>query len=56
MLCLRLTDKQMEMLQLFTDVKGFSSEVESVRHIIDGLEAWMRRQEADMEDEPTAAP
>lgn len=53
-ICLRLTERQLEVLQLYTDVKGFSTEVDALRHIIDGLEGWLKKQDADMEDEPTA--
>lgn len=43
-LCLRLTEKQFAILQLYTDVKGFDTEVEALRHIVDGLEAWLTSQ------------
>lgn len=47
-LCLRLTDKQAELLQRYADIKRFDSSVDAVRHMIDGLEDWLRRQ-ASME-------
>lgn len=57
-LCLRLTEKQFAILQLYAEVKGFGTEVDALRHIIDGLESWLKQQDADVDDEPTptAAP
>lgn len=55
-LCLRLTEKQFGILQRYTDVKGFNSEVEALRHIVDGLEAWLARQDVDEPAEERGAP
>jgi hypothetical protein len=52
-LCLRLTEKQFAILQLYAEVKGFSTEVDALRHIVDGLEGWLKQQDADVDDEPT---
>lgn len=51
-LCLRLTAKQLSVLQLYAGVKGFDTEVDALRHIINGLEAWLEKQDADVDDGP----
>lgn len=43
-LCLRLTDRQLELLQRYVDFKEFDSEVDALRHMVDGLEPWLARQ------------
>jgi len=45
-LCLRLTDKQLELLQSYQSVRGKDSEVDAVRLMIDGLEDWLDRHYA----------
>lgn len=43
--CLRLNDRQKELLQIYAAVKELS-EVDAIRLMIDGLEGWLKRQEA----------
>lgn len=50
-LCLRLTDKQLHVLQAYTNAKGLDTEVDALRHIIDGLETWLRNR-AQEDPEP----
>ena len=45
-LCLRLTDRQLELLQRYADFRDFDSEVDALRKMVDGLEDWLARQEA----------
>jgi len=45
-LCLRLTDKQLELLQSYQSVRGMDSEVDAMRLMVDGLEAWLDRHYA----------
>jgi len=45
-LCLRLTDKQLELLQSYQSVRDMDSEVDAMRLMIDGLEAWLDRHHA----------
>lgn len=45
-LCLRLTDRQHELLEAYSGYKGFDTGVDAIRSIIDGLDGWLRRQEA----------
>lgn len=45
-LCLRLTDKQLDLLQSYQSVRGKDSEVDAVRLMIDGLEDWLERHHA----------
>lgn len=42
--CLRLTDRQNELLAKYASFKGFESDMDAVRAMIDGLEDWFRRQ------------
>lgn len=49
-LCLRLTEKQLGFLQIYAGIKGFETEVEALRHIIDGLGPWLESQSADVDD------
>jgi hypothetical protein len=44
--CLRLTDRQEELLQRYAEFKGYETDMDAVRAMIDGLEDWFRRQEA----------
>lgn len=44
--CLRLTDRQAELLEIYSAFKGYPSNVVAIRSIIDGLEDWLRRQAA----------
>lgn len=44
--CLRLTKKQEELLQRYTDFREFNTDMDAIRAMIDGLEDWFRRQEA----------
>lgn len=44
--CLRLTDKQLELLQRYQDVREQDSEVDALRLMIDGLESWLVRRSA----------
>lgn len=44
--CLRLNDQQEELLRRYAAFKGFKSEVNAVRAMIDGMEDWFARQEA----------
>lgn len=43
-LCLRLSDRQLELLRRYVSIRHFSSEVEAIRYMIDGLEDWLARQ------------
>lgn len=43
-ICLRLTDKQMYLLDQYCARRGFESEVDAVRVMIDGVEEWLTRQ------------
>lgn len=43
-LYLRLTDRQLELLRLYVDFKDYDSEVDAIRHMIDGLGPWLERQ------------
>ncbi|MGE3483526.1 MAG: GIY-YIG nuclease family protein [Nitrospira sp.] len=45
-LCLRLSDRQMELLQHYVQIRHFDSEVEALRFMIDGLADWLSRQSA----------
>lgn len=45
-MCLRLKDRQLGLLQRYVDLKGYASEAEAIRNMIDGLEDWLARQEA----------
>lgn len=45
-LCLRLTDRQLELLQRYVDFKEYESEVDALRKMVDGLEDWLARQSA----------
>lgn len=47
---LRLTDKQLELLQRYVDFKDYDSEQDAIRKMIDGLEAWLARQLASQQD------
>jgi hypothetical protein len=42
--CLRLTDKQKTLLRRYTEFRDYTSEVDAVRGMIDGLEGWLQRQ------------
>jgi hypothetical protein len=53
--CLRLTDDQAELLRRYVAYRGFKSEVDAVRAMIDGLEDWFQRQEARQEAKERAA-
>lgn len=44
--CLRLTDRQEDLLVRYTSLKGLESEMDAVRLMIDGLDDWFRRQES----------
>ena len=43
-LCLRLTDRQAELLGAYADIKDFDSSVDALRNIIDGLDTWLKRE------------
>ena len=43
-LCLRLTTSQLDLLNAYTEFKGFKSGVDSIRFMIDGLEGWLAKQ------------
>lgn len=45
-MCLRLTDRQLELLGRYAQHRGFNTGVDAVRHMIDGLEDWLARQES----------
>ena len=42
--CLRLTDSQHLLLQRYAEFRGYESEVDAIRGMIDGLEDWFLRQ------------
>lgn len=42
-LCVRLSDKQLSLLQVYAEHRGYLSEVDALRFIIDGLEGWFER-------------
>lgn len=44
--CLRLTAKQEELLQLYTDFREFNTQMDAIRAMIDGLESWLSKQAA----------
>jgi hypothetical protein len=44
--CLRLTDRQQELLKRYTEVKDLDTEVDALRRIIDGLEDFLARHAA----------
>ena len=47
--CLRLTDRQAELLRRYADFRDFDSEVDALRKMVDGLEDWLARQSAKAE-------
>ena len=49
--CLSITKRQKRLLQEYAHIRGFKSEVAAVRHMINGLEAWLDRQRASVETE-----
>lgn len=46
--CLRLTDRQEELLQRYADFKEYGTDMDAIRALIDGLEDWFKRQEAKL--------
>ena len=50
-LCLRLTDHQLYLLKRYADYKDMSSEVDALRSIVDGLEDWLDRRDAEVRKE-----
>ena len=44
--CLRLTGRQEELLQKYTDFKDYDTDMDAIRGLLDGLEDFFRRQEA----------
>jgi hypothetical protein len=47
--CLRLTDRQAELLRRYADFRDFDSEVDALRKMVDGLEDWLNRQNSRAE-------
>lgn len=45
-LCLRLTDPQFEIIQRYKTRRGFKTEAEALRHVIDDLESWIKQRTA----------
>lgn len=45
-ICLRLTNLQMELLDRYCDQRNFNTEVEALRSMIDGVEDWLKKREA----------
>jgi hypothetical protein len=45
-LCLRLNDRQLHLLRRYMSFREFTSEVDALRQIVDGLESWLSREEA----------
>ena len=43
-LCLRLSNRQILLLERYSAIRHFDSEVEALRFMIDGLEDWLARQ------------
>lgn len=43
-MCLRLSARQKELLSLYAEFKHFDTDVEAIRFMISGLEAWLRKQ------------
>ena len=46
--CLRINDDQAHLLRKYVAFRGFKSEVDAIRVMIDGLEDWFLRQEAKL--------
>jgi hypothetical protein len=46
--CLRLTDHQEELLQRYTSFRGYATDMDAIRGLIDGLDDWFRRQQAKL--------
>ncbi len=55
-LCLRLTDRQLELLKRYKVVRGVETEVDAVRFMIDGLEKWLAKRESPQPGEHQSAP
>lgn len=53
---LRLTDRQLELLQRYVDFKGYDSEQDAIRNMVDGLESWLTRQLAKRDIAGSAGP
>lgn len=47
-LCLRLSDRQVELLEHYVTIRHFDSGVEALRFMIDGLEDWLNRQSSKL--------
>lgn len=45
--CLRLTDRQLELLKEYTLYRNMETEVDAIRYMIDGLESWLAKRQAD---------
>lgn len=45
-LCLRLTERQLDLLRRYSNYRHYDTEVDAIRKMIDGLEDWLARQAA----------
>jgi len=45
--CLRLNDREMELLEAYTRYRDMDTEVDAIRHMISGLESWLARRRAE---------
>lgn len=55
-LCLRLNDREKELLEIYTEVRDHPSEVAAVRHMINGLENWLAKHLRATEERSSADP
>jgi len=50
-LCLRLTDRQLELLKRYKTVREIPTEVDALRFMIDGLEKWLSKRGSPQPEE-----
>ena len=50
-LCVRLNDRQRQLIRDYMEVRGFQTEVDAMRYMVDGLESFLQKRHLLVEDE-----